>query len=63
MLLKEWQKKNRWNNRKLAEELDIDESYLSCVVNFHRVPSRKLAIKIEKFTSGEVTATELLFGN
>lgn len=39
-----------------AERLGITKSYLSDLVNGKRVPSLELAVRIERETSGRVTA-------
>ena len=43
-----------------AADLEISASYLYQILKKERRPSLALAIKIEKYTSGEVSAAELI---
>lgn len=46
--------------KQCAGELGISTSYLYQLLKKERKPSLALAIKIEKYTNGEVTAAELM---
>jgi DNA-binding transcriptional regulator YdaS (Cro superfamily) len=61
MELREWLFRKKITQTKLAKEVGVSKQYMYLVCsNKHRVSS-KLALKIEKFTNGEVTAEELVF--
>lgn len=47
---------------KLAEIVDCNKSYLSCVKKKRKKPGKKLAKYIERATEGKVTADYLLNG-
>jgi len=49
--------------KKLAEQCLCTPEHMSYVLNGHRVPSRKLALRIENAMNGAIKATELLFPN
>jgi DNA-binding transcriptional regulator YdaS (Cro superfamily) len=48
------------DQKKLAKKLKLHHVYFNALVNLRRTPSRKLALKIQKETGGQVTAAELL---
>ena len=61
MLLKDWLKKNNMGFYKFASEVGFHPSFLYAVMKGEKRIGRKLAIKIEKYTSGEVSRSELLW--
>lgn len=46
--------------REFAERIGVSRSYLSMLISGSKIPSLKIATKIEKETGGEVTATAML---
>lgn len=42
-----------------ADRIGISRSYLSDILNGHKVPSLPLAVKIERLTGGAVTAASM----
>ena len=47
----------------LSKKLKISIPYACKIVAGERVPSRKLAYKIQEITEGEISAEECLFGD
>lgn len=47
--------------KQFATILDIDRSYLNLIILGHRIPSKKLALRIEKATKGKIKAIDLIF--
>lgn len=60
MDLRTWLFKNRISLRQFAKKIDYNFSYLSLVMNYKRVPSEKLAMKIEEETQGTVKGQALI---
>ena len=58
--LREYIEKKGLKQKYIADQLNITKQHFSKIVN-GQIPSRKLAIKIEKYTSGEISAVSLLF--
>lgn len=58
--MKEYLFKNNLPVKKLAAELKISVSYLYQLIRKERRPSLELALRIEQYTQGEVSAKELL---
>ena len=52
--------KNRLKQKEFVKSVGISESYLSLLLRGKRTPSVPVALQIERATSGEVTALELL---
>ena len=46
--------------REFAERIGVSRSYLSMLISGSKIPSLKIATKIEKETGGEVTAIAML---
>jgi transcriptional regulator with XRE-family HTH domain len=61
MNLKTYMEVNAITQRKMAERLDITISHLRMLMFCKSSPSRKLAIKIEKVTNGDITKEEAIF--
>ena len=59
MTLKDYFKHNAVTLVTMSEYLGIAYNYLWMIKDGKNIPSDDLAIKIEKFTKGEVTAAEL----
>jgi hypothetical protein len=47
--------------KKLAGQCDCTPEHMSYILNGHRTPSRKLALRIETSTNGSIKAVKLLF--
>lgn len=60
MKLKDFLKKNRWTQRKLAQELGVSEAYITYILNGKNNPSPILAKRIEELTDGAVTVYDLI---
>lgn len=60
MDLKVWLWKNKITLTDLCHILDVSRGYMSEVINYHKKPSKKLAIMIEKETAGDVSAEYIL---
>jgi len=43
-----------------ADELGVTRPYLTDIVNGKRIPGRKLAVKIERWSDGHIKASDLL---
>jgi transcriptional regulator with XRE-family HTH domain len=61
MKLSEWQKANNLKNKDLAQLFNVDESYITLLLQGHRRPSPKMAAEIEKATKLAVSRMELLY--
>ena len=61
MTLREYLKKHNITQREMAERVGITISHLRMLMSGGSSPSKKLAIKIESDTSGEVTKEEAIF--
>ena len=59
MQLRDWLFKEKKTQRWAARQLNITESYFSLVKTGTIVPGRKLAIKIDTLTRGNVTFEEM----
>jgi transcriptional regulator with XRE-family HTH domain len=46
-----------------ADRIGISRSYLSDILNGHKIPSLAVAVRIEELTGGKVTAAMLARGN
>ena len=46
-----------------ADRIGISRSYLSDILNGHKIPSLPVAVRIEELTGGKVTAAMLARGN
>jgi len=60
MDLREYLFVNRLTVKEFSEKLDYSRTHLSGVIHGKLSPSRKLARAIEKATSGQVTAEEMM---
>lgn len=60
MDLRTWLFKNRISLRQFAKKIDYNFSYLSLIMNYKKVPSEKLAAKIEEGTNGAVKGQQLI---
>ena len=60
MDLKDFLKKNKWTQRKLAQELGVSSSHINQIIKSKNNPSLVLARKIEEITSGSVTMHDLI---
>lgn len=54
--LKDWMHRRRFLQREAAEHLGFDETFVSQLVNGHRVPGLENAINIERLTGIAVEA-------
>lgn len=61
MTLQEFIEQSSLTQRALAEKLNIGFRYLNGIIKGYYIPSRQLALKIEKLSQGKVSAQELLF--
>lgn len=61
MKLKKYLDNNKITITDFAKKIGIHRNNLSRIINGNHFPSRTVAYKIEKLTSGEVTAESLLF--
>lgn len=59
MKLLEWIFKNDLNVAEVADKLSMDRSTIYKYIDGTRTPPLKVALKIESFTQGEVTCSEL----
>lgn len=46
--LRDWMDRRRYNQAELAQELGVQEAYVSMLLNGKRTPSLELAVKIEE---------------
>jgi len=60
MRFKNWVAQSDKSFSQIAKDLQIDKSYVTLLVKSKRTPSLSIALKIEKYTDGEVTCSELL---
>lgn len=61
MNLDQWQKKNGVNNTAVAEGIGVHPSYITHIKKKRRIPTPKVALRIEQFTDGAVTKESLLW--
>ena len=59
--IKAYRKKHKIKAKDLAEKLDVHPVYLAYIESGARIPSRKLAKRIERVTDGEIGKMQLLF--
>lgn len=60
MILKDYMKKNRWNSATLSKEMGVTAATILNIQKGIRTPSLPLALKLFRFTDGEVSLIELL---
>jgi len=60
MLIKDWLIEENVSGKDFALALDLTPSYFYNIIEEKQRPSRKLALKIEMYTRGKVSAKELL---
>ena len=60
MRLGTYLRERRMTQREFAERIGVSRSYLSMLISGSKIPSLKIATKIEKETGGEVTAIAML---
>ena len=58
MNLKEYIEENRMSQEDFARAVGLSQPYISQLVSRDRIPSLKVAIKIETFTHGKVLTTD-----
>lgn len=63
MTLKDYLQQNNIPVKRFAEELSLSRQHVYDMLNGDSYPSRKLAIKIESWSQGELTKEGLLFGD
>jgi transcriptional regulator with XRE-family HTH domain len=54
MDLKTWLFRNQISQDEFCEKIDMSRGYMSLVINYKTIPSKKLVRLIEKATKGEV---------
>jgi len=61
MKLDDWIQEKGLLKTFFAKEIGISRVYMSNIITGAYIPSRAIAIKIDKYTKGEVTKEEILF--
>jgi len=61
MNLKTYMRKNKLTQKMMAERLSITITHLRMLLIGRSSPSKKLAIRIEDVTNGDITKEEALF--
>lgn len=58
-----WLFKEKTTHTAFAKKIGISRFYLSLIISRRRIPSLRLAKKIESATNGNVKAVDIMFGN
>jgi transcriptional regulator with XRE-family HTH domain len=60
-LLRIYGLENRITIKQMANELRISQTHLHNILSYKRMPSSKLALKIEEYTNHQIKAVDLLY--
>ena len=61
MILREYINYKALRINHVAKQLGISRSYVYDLINYKHYPSRKLALRIEEWSKGEITVMESIF--